>query len=153
MRKSTVLTAEARTEVNKQLELLGLAPLSDGPELTLASAVRRARGLRDSTTMVTLTVSALTLAVAVVVGSMGSNAYVGLILICYLVGGGILVIGGAGAMRLATTAEVVRVVVERRLEIAKDVAVQDTERDTTHCSKSWWNQLWFRRRNQRGVSL
>lgn len=104
--------------INIRLQALGHAELGDGNELLIASAIRRARDARDQVTMISLAMSMVTLAVAVIVGSVATGSSFGLILLAYLAAGGILGILAFKVMTQAASAEIARVVIERRIALA-----------------------------------
>lgn len=106
--------------INKRLRALEQHPLLGSDEIVFASAARRARDLRDSVTALTLGLSVLALAVAVVIGGFGANEYLALFLIGYLFIGGALGLVGIRLMQHAATAEIARAVVERRLVLASE---------------------------------
>lgn len=110
-----------RRRVNLYLEALDQPSLTGRAEHTLAGATRQARDLHDGATTISLGMSVLTVGVAVVIGSVGSPAPVGLLLIGYLFIAGLLGITALLAMQRARTAEIARVIVARRLDIARDV--------------------------------
>lgn len=111
-----LLTATERERVDKRLKLLHEGPVSDGDELLLASALHRSHHSRDVLVMSSLGMSALALAVAVVVGGLSTNGYVALLLISYLALATVLTFVTLIAIRQAITAEAARVIVTRRIE-------------------------------------
>lgn len=115
-----LLTTSEREHVDKRLELLKEPPLHGDDEVLLASAVHRSHYSRDTLVMSSLAMSTLALAVAVVVGGLATNEYVELFLIGYLALAGVLGAVTLIAIRLAVTAEVVRVIVVHRLELRRD---------------------------------
>lgn len=110
-----------RRRVNLYLDALDQPCLTGRVEHTIAGATRQARDLRDSATTVSLGMSVLALGVAVVIGSVGSPAPLSLLLIAYLSIAALLGFAALLAMRRARTAEIARIIVARRMDIAKDV--------------------------------
>ena len=117
--KNGLLLDSERRHVDQRLKLLGEDRVRDGEELLLASTAYRAHFARDSLIMFTLGMSVLALAVAVVIGSLASNDAIAVLLIGYLIAAGLLGTVTLIAIRLAVTAEVVRVVVDYRLELRR----------------------------------
>ena len=117
--KNGLLLDSERRHVDQRLKLLGEDRVRDGEELLLASTAYRAHFARDSLIMFTLGMSVLALAVAVVIGSLASNDAIAVLLIGYLIAAGLLGTVTLIAIRLAVTAEVVRAVVDYRLELRR----------------------------------
>lgn len=118
--RAGLLRNSEREPVDKRLRMLEEEPITGKDELVLASAVHRSHYSRDTLVMSSLAMSTLALAVAVVVGGLATNDYVGLFLIGYLVLAGVLGAVTLVAIRLAVTTEVVRVIVDHRLESQRD---------------------------------
>ena len=117
--KNGLLLASERRHVDQRLKFLGEDRVRDGEELLLASTTYRAHFARDSLIMSTLGMGVLALAVAVVIGSLASSDAIAVLLIGYLLVAGLLGTVTLIAIRLAVTAEVVRVVVDYRLELRR----------------------------------
>ena len=117
--KNGLLLDSERRHVDQRLKLLGEDRVRDGEELLLASTAYRAHFARDSLIMFTLGMSVLALDVAVVIGSLASGDAITLLLIGYLIAARFLGTVTLIAIRLAVTAEVVRVVVDYRLELRR----------------------------------
>ena len=117
--KNGLLLASERRHVDQRLKFLGEDRVRDGEELLLASTTYRAHFARDSLIMSTLGMGVLALAVAVVIGSLASSDAIAVLLIGYLLVAGLLGTVTLIAIRLAVTAEVVRAVVDYRLELRR----------------------------------
>ena len=117
--KNGLLLDSERRHVDQRLKLLGEDRVRDGEELLLASTTYRAHFARDSLIMSTLGMGVLALAVAVVIGSLASSDAIAVLLIGYLLVAGLLGTVTLIAIRLAVTAEVVRAVVDYRLELRR----------------------------------
>ena len=117
--KNGLLLDSERRHVDQRLKFLGEDRVRDGEELLLASTTYRAHFARDSLIMSTLGMGVLALAVAVVIGSLASSDAIAVLLIGYLLVAGLLGTVTLIAIRLAVTAEVVRAVVDYRLELRR----------------------------------
>lgn len=117
-----LLVDSERSLVNERLRLLEEDPITGDDELLLASAVQRASSARDTLVMPSLAMSMVALAVAVVIGGIAMNDYVLAFLVGYLVLAGIVVIATHFSVHRSVTAEVVRVIVVRRLELRQEAA-------------------------------
>ena len=117
--KNGLLLASERRHVDQRLKFLGEDRVRDGEELLLASTTYRAHFARDSLIMSTLGMGVLALAVAVVIGRLASSDAIAVLLIGYLLVAGLLGTVTLIAIRLAVTAEVVRAVVDYRLELRR----------------------------------